>query len=77
MRKLALSDEILLIMTTKANTDAIPCATKVAHATPETPQPKIATNNISSAMLPSEEAIKKYSGVFESPNAVKIALHIL
>ena len=51
------------------STQAMPCAIKVAQATPPTPIRNAATNKISRPMLPIEEPIRKYSGVLESPNA--------
>lgn len=53
------------------------CAMKVAHATPDTPQPNERTNSKSSAMFVSDEKIRKYSGVLESPSAVNTPVQML
>ena len=50
----------------------MPCAMKVAHATPATPQWNTITNTASSATFPREEAIRKYRGVLLSPRLLKI-----
>ena len=54
-----------------------PWAMKVAQATPATPALKPMTNHRSRMMLPTEEKIRKISGVRESPMALKMPVHIL
>ena len=71
------SAESLLNRVTNASIDETPCARNVAHATPATPMSSAVTDTTSSTILPSDEKIRKYSGVFESPRAVKIPVHML
>ena len=60
-----------------ASTQAMPCAMKVAQATPATSQWKTATKIRSSTMFPSDEPIRKYRGVLESPMELKIPVATL
>ena len=53
-----------------AHAEATPCARNVAHATPPTPQWNTMTNTASSAILPTDDAIKNHSGVLLSPSDV-------
>ena len=68
---------ILFLKANSARTHAAPCAIKVAHATPATPHLKTATNNKSRMILPTEEPIRKYKGVLESPSELNIPVVIL
>ena len=68
---------ILRQSVTRESTAAIDCAIKVAHATPATPILKEITKTRSRMIFKTEEKIKKYKGVLESPKAVKIELEAL
>ena len=61
----------------RARTQAMPCARKVAHATPATPISKAMTKSKSRAIFPKEEPMRKYRGVRESPSAVKMPVPTL
>ena len=53
-----------------ASIQAMPCAIKVAQATPATPQWKEITNKRSSKIFPMDDPIKNTRGVLESPKDV-------
>ena len=60
-----------------ASREEMPCAAKVAHATPATPMSKAMTKSKSRAIFPKEEPMRKYKGVRESPKAVKMPVPTL
>ena len=62
-----------LIRTAKERTAEIPCAIKVAQATPATPISIFVTMIISRTTLNTEENIRKYSGILDFPSALNIA----
>ena len=66
-----------LIRVIKDRIPAIPWHIKVAQATPSIPMPNTTTKNQSKNMLPKEDPIRKYRGVFESPKALNIPVHML
>ncbi len=68
---------ILLSITTNAKIEDMPCAINVAHATPATFMSIGTTNTISKMIFPTDDAIRKYSGVLLSPRAVKTPVHML
>ena len=59
------------------NAAEIACASTVAHAAPATSMPNGTINTTSSTTFNTEEKIRKYSGVRESPNARRILEIIL
>ena len=60
-----------------ANTTEQSCASRVAQATPATPQPRLATNTKSNTMLMAQEMARKRKGETESPTPWKMPLNIL
>ena len=70
-------DESRFLRAFSASIQAMPCAMKVAQATPATSQWKTATKIRSSTIFPREEPIRKYRGVLESPMELKIPVATL
>ena len=63
---------MVLKNTMTESTHAIPCAIRVANATPAIPKWNLVTKSTSSAMFRREEKTKKKSGNFDFPKALYI-----